>query len=212
MDRAQRHKEAARPLRLLADDAMLERDAFIEIARLKPSWTETGLRRIAVAQAVTPVSRRPDSQIEAGDARHFPGNGGNDLQALLVEIDQHDIRSIELHALCDEGGHGAGSTSAPATDVRQLDACHEESCSVLMWDPMGGSRECGALLAGDVSDGGGRGIPLAVEEAMRPAAAAKVCAPWEALAADRHGMRAARVEAATAGRGDQAGNLATRLK
>ena len=47
---------------------------------------------------------------------------------------------------------------------------------------------------------------------MGPMPVAQVGAPGKALAADRHGMRAARMEAAAAGRRDQAGNLATRLK
>src|ERR1700694_874410 len=37
MDRAQRHKEATRPLRLLADHAVLERNALIQVARLEAS-------------------------------------------------------------------------------------------------------------------------------------------------------------------------------
>ena len=47
---------------------------------------------------------------------------------------------------------------------------------------------------------------------MGPMPVAQVCPPWKALAADRHRVRAARVEAAAAGRRDQARDLATRLK
>ena len=51
VDRAQRHEEAARPLRLLADDAVLERDTLVEVARLEAAGTEAGEHGVAVAQA-----------------------------------------------------------------------------------------------------------------------------------------------------------------
>src|SRR5258708_38154667 len=53
-----------------------------------------------------------------------------------------------------------------------------------------------------------RCIAVAVQEAVRPSAAAQVRAAGEALAADGHGVRAAGMEAAATGRRDQARNLA----
>jgi len=53
---------------------------------------------------------------------------------------------------------------------------------------------------------------LWIEMAVSPVTIAKLCAPWKSFAADGHGVRAARMKAAAAGRRDQAGDVATRLK
>jgi hypothetical protein len=50
---------------------------------------------------------------------------------------------------------------------------------------------------------------LSIEEAMRPATVAEICARRKALAANGHGVRAAWVETAATWRVDEAGNLAT---
>src|SRR5579884_784754 len=57
---------------------------------------------------------------------------------------------------------------------------------------------------------GGGGIALAIEETMGPVALTQFGAPRKALAADGHGMGAARVEATARGRTDQRGDLPAR--
>src|SRR3954447_17735351 len=71
VDRAQRHEEAAGPLRLLPDDPVLERYALVKIARLEPTGAETGQHRIAILQAGRAVRGGRDRQIEPRIARHL---------------------------------------------------------------------------------------------------------------------------------------------
>ena len=49
MDRAQRHKEAPWSLRLLADHAVLERNALIQVTRLEAPRSKTRQHGIAIA-------------------------------------------------------------------------------------------------------------------------------------------------------------------
>src|SRR5262249_18469155 len=55
-------------------------------------------------------------------------------------------------------------------------------------------------------------IPVSMQEAVRPVPATKIGAPGETLSAYRHGVRAARMEAAPGGRMNKAGNLSTRWR
>src|SRR2546421_8541669 len=118
MDRPQRHKEAARSLRLLANHAIFEWDAFIKIAGLKASRAKTRQDGIAVLQTFSPVRGSSDGQVEVSGPRHFLGEGLNDTQAFFIQIDEHDLRPIEIFALLDKRRHRAGGTGAAAPDVR----------------------------------------------------------------------------------------------
>src|SRR5687768_743501 len=51
MDRSQRHKEAPWALRLLANDAMLERNRFVQITRLKATGAKARQHCITVLQS-----------------------------------------------------------------------------------------------------------------------------------------------------------------
>ncbi len=88
---AQRHEEAARTLRLLADDAVLERDRLVEVARLKAPNPEARQHRVAARQTLAPVGGGGDGQVQAACACHFLRDGLHDAQTVLVEIDQHDL-------------------------------------------------------------------------------------------------------------------------
>src|SRR5256885_6455788 len=124
MDRAQRHKEAARSLRLLANHAIFKGDAFIKIASLKASRAKTRQDGIAVLQTFSPVRGSSDSQIETSGPRHFLGECLNDTQALFIQIDKHNLRPIEIFALLDKRGHCASRTGAASPNVRQFYTCH----------------------------------------------------------------------------------------
>src|SRR5207244_2763985 len=50
VDRAQRHEEAARPLRLLADHAVLERHALVDVARFEATGAEAGEHSVAIGE------------------------------------------------------------------------------------------------------------------------------------------------------------------
>src|SRR5437763_12743250 len=114
MDRAQRHKEAPRSLRLLANHAIFEWDAFIKIAGLKASGAKTRQDGIAVLQTFSPVRGSSDSQIETSGPRHFLGECLDDTQALFIQIDKHDLRPIEIFALLDKRGQCANRTGTAA--------------------------------------------------------------------------------------------------
>ena len=75
-----------------------------------------------------------------------------------------------------------------------------------------GERRRGGWRGGVLGSWSGiaNGVALAIEEAVRPVAAAQVGATREALAADRHSVRAARMEAAAGRRGNQTRDLAAR--
>src|SRR5437588_2910654 len=118
MDRAQRHKEAARSLRLLTNHAIFEWDAFIKIAGLKAPRAKTRQDGIAVLQTISPVRGSSNGQIETSGPRHFLGKCLNDTQALFIQIDKHDLRPIEIFALLDKRGHRAGRTGAAPPDIR----------------------------------------------------------------------------------------------
>src|SRR5215207_4353925 len=75
MDRAQRHKETARPLGLLADDAMLEWDRFIQITCLKAARTKAGQHRVTILQSGAPISRIAHYQVNSMIPGHLIGKG-----------------------------------------------------------------------------------------------------------------------------------------
>src|SRR5437016_10184514 len=60
IDRAQRHKESARSLGLLANHTIFERDAFIKIASLKASRAKTRQDGITILQTFSPLRRMSD--------------------------------------------------------------------------------------------------------------------------------------------------------
>src|SRR5581483_12028588 len=86
INRAQRHKKAARPLRLLTDDAMFERNAFIQIASLEAAGTKTRQHRIAIAQSLTPVCGGCECYVKPSCSCHLASNRLHNAQAFLVEI------------------------------------------------------------------------------------------------------------------------------
>src|SRR5437588_9409981 len=118
MDRPQRHKEAARSLRLLANHAIFEWDAFIKIAGLKASRAKTRQDGIAVLQTFSPVRGSSNGQIETSGPCHFLGECLNNTQALFIQIYKHNLRPIEIFALLDKRGHRAGRTGAAPPDIR----------------------------------------------------------------------------------------------
>src|SRR2546421_8260305 len=118
MDRAQRHKEASRSLRLLANHTIFEWDAFIKIASLKASRAKTCQDGIAVLQTFAPIRGSSNGQIEISGPRHFLGECLNNTQALFIQIDKHNLRPIEIFALLDKRGHCASLTGAARPNVR----------------------------------------------------------------------------------------------
>ncbi len=124
VDRAQRHEKAARSLRLLPDDAVLERYALVEVPRLKTARPEAGQHGVAVAQAGTPVGGGGDCQVKAGIAGHLLAQDAYDIQTLRAQIDQNDLRALEVLPLIDEGSDGARRPRAATTDIGDLESCH----------------------------------------------------------------------------------------
>jgi hypothetical protein len=146
VDGAQRHEEAPRSLRLLPDDAVPEGDALVQIARLEAPRAETGEHGVTVAQPLVPIGRRPDGQVEPARPRHLVRDCLHNAQALLVQIDQHDLGAVELLALPDERRHSAGSARAASANVRQLDTCHGGTAP-LYWCTTGAFLAAGCAAA-----------------------------------------------------------------
>ena len=123
-DRPQRHEEAAGTLGLLADHPVLERNAFVQGPRLEVARTEAGQHGVRVGQGCPPVGRGPDRDVESLDVGDPLRQPADDLQAIGVEVDQDDLRALEMLTPFQERRHGARSPGRASTDVDQLDRCH----------------------------------------------------------------------------------------
>ena len=99
VDRAQRHEEAARAVGLLADHAVLERDALVERARLEAARPVAGEHGVAAVEAGAAVGGRGDVEVEARAPRHALGERADELEPVGVEVDQHDLGAGEVLAL-----------------------------------------------------------------------------------------------------------------
>ena len=102
MNGAQRHKESTRPLSLLANYAVFEWHAFVKIAGLKASGTETRQDGITILQALTPIRRGRELNIQAPGVGHFLGDGFDYTQALFIEIDENDLGTVEIFSLVNK--------------------------------------------------------------------------------------------------------------
>jgi hypothetical protein len=123
-DRAQRHEEAARPLRLLPDHAVAERDLLVEHAGLEPAGAEARQDRVAAVEARAAVGRGGHGEIDAVRPRHALGEPADEVEAVAVEVDQHNLGAGEALAVLHEAGHCAGGARGTAADVRDLDPGH----------------------------------------------------------------------------------------
>ena len=93
VDRAQRHEEAARPLRLLADDAVLERDPLVEHARREAARPIAREDRVAVGEARAAIGRRLDREVEPARLGHALGEPADQVEPLGIEVDRARPRS-----------------------------------------------------------------------------------------------------------------------
>ena len=123
-DRPERHEESAGALRLLADDAMAERDPLVEHAGLEAPGPEAGEDDIGVSDALGALGGGHHAQVDIGRLGHPEPDALDDLQPLRVEVDEHDLRAAELGPSLDDGGHGAGGTGAAPADVGESDRRH----------------------------------------------------------------------------------------
>ena len=124
-DRPERHEESARPLRLLADHAVVERDPLV----LGPGTEAAGAKRredgVAVAEGSLAVGGGRDREVDAAGAGHLLGERPDQLEPVGVEVDQHDLRPVELGAVVvDERGHRPRTAGRASADVCQLDPGH----------------------------------------------------------------------------------------
>src|SRR5438067_7522812 len=101
-DRAQGHKETAWPLCFLADHAMFERNAFIQMASLKPSGSKTRQDCIAVQQTFSPLRSSRDRQIQPSSMRQLLSQRLHDMQMFFMQIDQHDLRAMKIFSLLNK--------------------------------------------------------------------------------------------------------------
>src|SRR5579863_412596 len=124
MDRAQSHKEAAWPLCFLPDYAMFERDALIQVTSLKAACSKARQHGIAIAQSVLPVSCRSDGNIQAPGACHLASNGLHNSQALLIQVDQHNLGAVKVFSLVNKRGQSSGRARAASSNICQFDTRH----------------------------------------------------------------------------------------
>ena len=143
-DRPQRHEEAARPLRLLADHTVLERDALVECAGLEPAWPEARQHRIDVAKPLTTVGRRGHSQVEAGVLGHLVGQQLDQGEPLGVQVDEDDLGAVELRPVVHERRHRSGGTRRASAEVGQLDPGHRSSSKNHVGETVVGPSSIGA--------------------------------------------------------------------
>ena len=125
VDGAQGHEEAARPLGLLADDPVGQREALVQAARLEAARSVAAQHGVHVGQARPSVSGRLEAQVQATGRRHPFGEAPHDIEVGGVQVDEHDLRAGETGpVVVDEGGHGAGRSRRAASQVGELDGCH----------------------------------------------------------------------------------------
>jgi hypothetical protein len=110
----QRHHQAARALRLLPDHAVLERDPLVERARLEPARPEAGQHGVDVGQAAAHVRGGGHRDVQAGRLRHPGRHPAGDLQVVGVEVDEDELRAVELGSVVNEGRHRAGGPGVAA--------------------------------------------------------------------------------------------------
>ena len=70
------------------------------------------------------VGGRRHHQIETSNRGHPLSDCAYQLEALGIEIDQHDFGPLEILAVFDQGGHCAGGSRGAATQVDELDPRH----------------------------------------------------------------------------------------
>src|SRR5947209_3079457 len=102
MNRAQGHEETAGSLGFLPNHAIFKGNAFVQIASLKPSGSKTRQDGIAVLQPCSPVRRGRDRQIQASSARQLLSQRLYDTKMFFMQIDQHDLRAIEVFSLLNK--------------------------------------------------------------------------------------------------------------
>jgi hypothetical protein len=82
---AQRNEETAGALRLLTDDPVAQKDAFVEVVRLEPRGAERGEDRVAPVERVRAIGRGADAQIGAVGVDGAFGDAPHDLQQLRAQ-------------------------------------------------------------------------------------------------------------------------------
>src|SRR6266516_683503 len=100
--RAQRHEEAARSLRFLANDAMFERNALVEIASLEAAGLEACQNGVTPLESFPALRGSSDRQIQAHGGCHLLGDSLNDRKEFCVKIDQDNLVPVEIFALVDK--------------------------------------------------------------------------------------------------------------
>ncbi len=131
LGRAQRHHQPARSLRLLADHAVLQRDALVHRPGREVARPETGQHGVDVGQSRAQVGRRGHRDVDSRRSRHLLGDPAGDLEVLGVQIDQHELRTVELRAMMHERRHRAWRSRRTAADIGDLDTRHRSPQKVI---------------------------------------------------------------------------------
>ena len=125
VDRAERHEEAAGPLRLLPDEAVVERDALVEHPGVEPSRPEGREHGVTVDERCAPVGGRGDRDVQAPCSRDLLREGADQLEPVLVEVDEDDLRAVEVGAVRHQRRHRPCRPGRAAAEVDELDPCHQ---------------------------------------------------------------------------------------
>jgi hypothetical protein len=90
-DRAQREAEPARPDRLLADDALVERNALVYDAALELADADRAEHEVRAVERLVEARRRPERKVRLALLFQTDEHGSDLREAPLVEVVQHDL-------------------------------------------------------------------------------------------------------------------------
>jgi hypothetical protein len=96
-------------------------------ACFEPARPEAGQHRVDVGETAAHVCGGGHLDVKAGRLRHPGRHPASDLQMVGVEVDEHELRAVELGSVVNEGRHGAGGPGGATAQVCDLYASHRVS-------------------------------------------------------------------------------------
>jgi hypothetical protein len=122
-DRPHRHREAAGAGRLLAEDAVLQRELLVVGPRAILPGADRGEDEPSVREGGARVGVAADLERPAPRLTEEPPEGGHRLEPGDVGVVQHDLGQPELILVADEPAQHEGRAD-PRAEHRELHATH----------------------------------------------------------------------------------------
>ena len=114
--------EPARPGRLLADAAELQRQALVDHAHGLPAHPELHDHEVGAVDGLLAAAGLDQAAAPAGPGQHAPGQAGDHPEALGVDVEQHQLVDRQAVLAGGEPLDQLGSVGAAAPDHGDLQA------------------------------------------------------------------------------------------